>query len=148
MKPNVIVDLDGTIADMRHRLPFIKGPGKKDWKMFHLACLSDTPKEDIITVVNALYNAGQVIHIISGRNTVAFLDTVQWLTNHGVLHHTLNMRKHSDRRDDTVVKEAIANRLELTPENTLCIFEDRQRVVDHWRELGFTVCQVDAWKEE
>ena len=47
-----------------------------------------------------------------------------------------------------VVKLGMMNSLGLTPNQVLCILDDRQSVVDMWRANGFRVMQVDAWKEE
>ncbi len=37
----VIVDLDGTLADGRHREHFVTGEGQKDWKSYFAACGDD-----------------------------------------------------------------------------------------------------------
>jgi hypothetical protein len=57
------------------------------------------------------------------------------------------MRSEGDHRPDTTVKYEMMYELKLMPEDVLCILDDRQAVVDMWRENGFRVMQVDAWKE-
>ena len=52
------------------------------------------------------------------------------------------MRKKGDHRKDSIVKkelyeEHIKNRYEV-----LCVFDDRNQVVDMWREEGLLCCQV------
>ena len=42
-----------------------------------------------------------------------------------------------------MAREEVA-KLGLTPENTLCVFDDNQAVVDMWRDLGFSVTCVTA----
>ena len=42
MNPLIIVDLDGTIADERHRRHFIEGDDK-DWLSYFKACGDDEP---------------------------------------------------------------------------------------------------------
>lgn len=145
MKQNVVVDLDGTLADARHRLHFIQGTPKL-WDEFHAGSVDDVPKQDIIDIVNALLPHYR-IHIITGRNGIVRGETEEWLEWHEVPYHFLHMRRKNDRRHDVEVKKDIITNLNLTPENTLCVFEDRQRMVDAWREWGFTCLQVDAWEE-
>lgn len=145
-KNNVILDLDGTCANLDHRLPFIKNT-PKDWEAFHQACVNDTPIPATRTVANLLSRAGYIVHILSGRNDTVLQETIQWLDTHGFQYDTLTMRAADDRRDDVEVKKEMIAKLGLTPHNTLLVMDDRQRVVDMWRELGFTCHQVNAWKE-
>ena len=62
-------------------------------------------------------------------------------------HCGLYMRKKDDFRDDRLVKAEFFLLIErlhdpkITKENTI-IFDDRQKVVDMWREMGLTCCQV------
>ena len=175
-KTNIICDIDGTIADVRHRLQFIKnsdGTKKKkpDWDSFNEACWLDKPYPDVIALVERVLGWWESAHnpvgtrteplnlyFFSGRNDVARLDTTVWLEEHmhrcGVtqwrteewVDHLL-MRSEGDRRPDKIIKLEMAERAGLTPDNVLCIFDDRQTVVDMWRANGFRVMQVDAWKE-
>ena len=166
MKKIIICDIDGTIANVQHRLHFIKNPdGTKksykdtDWDSFNAACENDEPYKDVIEVVHSLVlghgNGCNVcgavereVYFFSGRNESVRSETAQWLQKHvhlGCSH--LHMRSENDRRPDTVVKLEMLMSLGLTPDDVLCILDDRQSVVDMWRENGFRVMQVDAWKE-
>ena len=59
----------------------------------------------------------------------------------------LCMRSEGDRRPDTTVKYEMMYGYKFMPEDVLCILDDRQGVVDMWRQEGFRCLQVDAWKE-
>ena len=169
-KTNIICDIDGTIADLTHRLKYVRNlhddPNwKADWDAFHKGCVFDTPKQDVIEVLHctAKWEAykhpttgDREVTFLSGRNSVVREETVAWLREHVPLckdwdDHTfdkyLHMRRKKDRRPDTVIKAEMVAKLGLTPENTLCLFDDRQCVVDMWRELGFLTLQVAAWSE-
>ena len=63
------------------------------------------------------------------------------------LQPNLEMRSEGDRRDDVTVKYEMMYDYKFMPEDVLCILDDRQGVVDMWRENGFRCLQVDAWKE-
>ena len=83
-KKIIICDLDGTIANLQHRLHYIKnadGTKKKykdaDWDSFHKACVDDEPYTDVIQILWNLYDAGRrrgkegserEIYFFSGRN--------------------------------------------------------------------------------
>jgi hypothetical protein len=55
----------------------------------------------------------------------------------------LFMRKTGDIRSDDIVKREIYE-THIKPEwNVVCVLDDRQRVVDMWREIGLTCLQVD-----
>jgi len=160
MKHVIICDIDGTIADVRHRLHYIQnedGTKKKkpDWDAFHAACVDDKPFLDVIRVVDALRigtcgcGYGRLdLYFLSGRNDVARKQTEKWLDDHEFPHYkALVMRKAGDRRPDTEIKLEMIRQLGLTPNDVLCIFDDRQCVVDMWRANGYRVMQVAAWKE-
>ena len=168
----IICDIDGTIANLQHRLHFIKNPdGSKrerhdtfkrraDWDSFHKECINDEPYTDVIEVLCSLvegrkWAAGgnRELYFFSGRNDSVRNETEQWLQKHVPITpyswdgNRLQMRSEGDRRPDTVVKLEMMKSLGLTPDDVLCILDDRQAVVDMWRENGFRVLQVDAWTE-
>lgn len=135
----VIVDLDGTLCDNKHREHMI---AQKDWDGYFLACSGDLPKLDVINVVSALYAGGNRIHIFSGRGAIAFSQTREWLNRHGVIYHELTMRDIGDYTADEKLKKSWCERFGYTPQNVLCILDDRNKVVDMWRAEGFTCLQV------
>lgn len=140
--PNLIVaDLDGTLADVDHRLHFIHRP-EPDWEAFYLACGQDAPIENTLTVLRALRAAGCRVAIVSGRSDLAYAQTVAWLARHEVPYDVLALRRHGDERHDEDVKADMIREHGLTPAGTLAVLEDRARVVRMWRRLGFHVFQV------
>ena len=170
----VICDIDGTIANLEHRLHYIQAVagGTKDWDSFHNTCVDDEPHKDVIEVLSDLitglrtYNGNgchvcgaieRDVYFFSGRNESVRSETIEWLQKHlGELRSWwdemdwdahLFMRSESDRRDDVIVKYEMMYEHKFTPDDVLCILDDRQRVVDMWRENGFRCLQVDAWKE-
>ena len=169
MKNTIICDIDGTIADVRHRLHYIRnedGSKKRykdtDWDGFNKACCADAPFMDVIQLVANAAKIGTLdslnLYFFSGRNEVVRAATITWLQTHAALcgvnwygdkewDKHLIMRSEGDRRPDTQIKGEMADAAGLTPENVLAVFDDRQCVVDMWREKGFRVMQVTAWQE-
>lgn len=144
----VIFDLDGTLADITHRLHYIKGE-TKNWDAFHLACVNDEPKKAIISLFKALEADGEYkMFVVSGRNEMVRKQTERWLKDHYIIHDDLIMRPEGDHTPDDELKERWLLEGKLGPiEDILCVFDDRQRVVDMWRRNGLTCLQVDAWEE-
>jgi len=54
------------------------------------------------------------------------------------------MREETDLRDDSVIKLGMMQKFKLLPENVLCILEDRQHVVEMWKDNGYRVMQVNS----
>ena len=91
MKNIILCDLDGTLANVGHRLHYLKNPDgtmkpqkERDWGSFHKACVDDAPYEDVIEVVSSVFNARQDndLYILSGRNEVVREETEAWLCKH------------------------------------------------------------------
>ena len=51
---DVVVDLDGTVADCTHRLHHIRGRGRKNWDAFFAGCDLDEPNSVVVALVKAL----------------------------------------------------------------------------------------------
>lgn len=141
----VIVDLDGTLALNKHRSHFIdKSSGRKpDWVAYFEACDKDLPNHSVIEVVNALRTQGNRVHIFSARGDIVRAKTVEWLSEHGVQYDDLTMREMDTYTADEILKRFWL--LDLYPNyknDILCVFDDRDKVVNMWRELGLTCFQV------
>lgn len=139
---NVIFDLDGTLSDDAHRNHFISGDDK-DWDSYYGACGTDEPLP-CVALAHRLFASGFDVHILTGRNETVYDETVAWLERHAVCYHTLRMRSENCREADYILKPRWAQELGLYPTNTLCVFEDRDRVVRAWRAEGFYCMQVAA----
>ena len=144
---DVIVDLDGTLCDITHRLHHIKGE-KKDWDTFFAACLYDKPIPRIIRLVQALhaYQGGGII-FCTGRSDAVEGETKQWLWEVGLhdaggLLGRLYMRKAGDHRPDHEVKLEMLAKMREDGYNPVMAIEDRTQVVKMWRAQGLTCLQV------
>lgn len=63
-------------------------------------------------------------------------------STHGLQWCTILMRKNKDYRHDTEVKPELLKNRGITPDDVAFILEDRNVMVQKWRELGFTCLQV------
>lgn len=146
----VIFDLDGTLADGRHRLHLL--PTKdydktESWTEFNLAAAGDLPFWDNIELCNLFALSGDYnVVILTGRSDVSRDITTEWLFHHGVRYNSLVMRSQSDNRKDTVIKEEYLRSIGL--ENILCCFDDLPHVAYHLRSLGLTCHLVTHYEEQ
>jgi hypothetical protein len=143
-----IFDLDGTLSDGTHRLHLLP---KKDlhltesWTAFNMAAGDDAPIEDTIAVLNALSSGDRVIIILTGRSDEARSITQKWLLDHGVQYDYLIMRRASDNRKDTVIKEEELRKIGL--DRIVAAWDDSPNVIAHLRGLGITTYQVCDYGE-
>lgn len=140
-----LVDIDGTIADLSHRLHYIQS-NPKDWPSFFDAMSEDKPIEPMRELVHALKDKYDIV-FMSGRPDSHRIQTEQWLAYHnfGVSLFKPFMRKSGDYRADHVVKrELLAGVLELFDcqiNQVKLVIDDRKQVVDMWRSLGLLTLQ-------
>jgi len=144
---DILVDIDGTLANAKHRLHFIKrGEGQTtppDWDAFFDACDQDKPITIVCTLVSSLQENHRVI-FVTGRPERIREKTLKWLGDHGCLvdmpPHML-MRKDGDHRPDWVVKEEMLGLMRAHGYKPKLVIEDRKQVVEMYRKRGLIVFQ-------
>ena len=138
-KPVILVDIDGTLADVRHRLHHIKGAGRKNWKAFFAAMDGDTPMDETIRWVRELEKDNHIV-VLTGRPEEYRARTERWLRDHGVPFEKLVMRPQGDHRPDYVVKAEVLR--DIPRERIALVIEDRDQVCAMWESKGVKVHQV------
>lgn len=138
----IIVDLDGTICNIRHRLHHIEKEGKKDWDSFNQDIPFDEPKQNIIDLVRMYHGAGIKIILVTGRFEKYSHSTLAWLNTHNVKWDHIHMRNDGDYRSDYVVKHQKYENFIKGGYDILFVLDDRDSVVNMWREQGLTCLQV------
>ncbi len=149
MKDIVVVDLDGTLANIDHRLHLIKRE-KPDWDGFFKACVDDTPNEWCVELINKMADSDNLwVRIVSARSRVVEKETQQWLLKHlspGADWNLEMLRAEGDYTPDDELKIKWLNESGLK-DRILFVVDDRQRVVDMWRKEGLVCLQCYAWPE-
>jgi len=135
--PWVIFDLDGTLADIKHRLPEIRA-GRYNDSMDKIS--GDTLKGDIYCIYDMAADGGYNVAIVTGRSEIYKQPTIDWLRKNKVTFDSLHMRGKSDFRSDDEVKLDIY--LDNFKEKDVrFVVDDRDKVVAMWRSLGLTCLQ-------
>lgn len=143
----LVVDLDGTLADDEPRAEkYLRGPEGKQWPEYFAAAKYDKPKYPIVQLVQLLrFYGGKSIWIISGRSDSVLGDTLTWLNENNVPYDRIILRPQDNRTDDNIWKLQVVKAWGIE-DRIWMVLEDRQRMVDAWREAGFTCLQVAPGK--
>jgi len=131
----VIVDIDGTVAirDDELRDPFTTEFDK---------LVADTPQSRIVDLVALFFNNDYKIIYVTGRDGQAEEGTREWLRLYTPPYAHLYMRTPNDMRKDTLVKREIYKSKIEPHYDVHYVLDDRNQVVDMWREIGLVCLQV------
>lgn len=136
----VIVDLDGTLAKIVDRNPY-------DAENCH------TDKYDSM-IAKAVMSMGCKVIYCSGRSEKHRPQTEEWLNSHaknnfhGITQLSVEydaelfMRADGDMRPDYIVKKELFDTHIAPHYNVKLVIDDRDSVVEMWRDMGLTCWQV------
>ena len=167
-KKTIIFDLDGTLAlvEKRVKKSMIPKPNSPDgegmnWDIFFDPenIKLDQPNYPVISMAQMYYEKGFNIVIFSGRNDRSYATTKEWLEKYEVPYNLLVMRpdKFQDKSwpvalgnpatpamrfmpDEILKKEMLDTFVDI--DDVFMTVDDRQKVVDMWRDNGLTCFQV------
>lgn len=147
MKQAIIVDLDGTLCDCSHRVHHAQN---KQWDEFNAGIPEDKINPAVKWLcLQAAQNELEVI-LCTGRNEGNRAATLRWLLDQNCLLFTdvLLMRPKDDHTPDHELKLRLIGEhfgsIEAAREKVLFTLDDRDRVVEAWRNAGFQCWQVQA----
>jgi hypothetical protein len=147
LRDTVVVDLDGTLANIDHRTHLVKKE-KPEWDAFFAACVDDTPNEWCVSLITAMHNSFKKILIVTARKKTVEKETKAWLKK---LWSPLGgpdlimLRDADDRTPDDELKRKWLH--SYGKERILFVVDDRQRVVNMWRSEGLVCLQCYQWDE-
>lgn len=129
----IICDIDGTLALFGKENPYDR----------------DFSKDQLNEATGKILRDTNVRHIffLSGREEKNRTVTLDWMATkiEGVLmnkNHTLLMRATGDKRKDVIVKQELYEAYIKGKYNVLFVLDDRNQVVEMWRNEGITCLQV------
>jgi len=129
----IICDLDGTLAILNGRNPFDAS-----------TCEDDLLNQPVFDIVKNYYDLGCKVILLTGRTDNYKEQTQNWLKKHAIPHHQLLMRKYGDSRKDSVIKLEIFEANIKGKYFVQFVLDDRNQVVDMWRnEMGLACLQVN-----
>ncbi|MGF7150438.1 putative kinase [Sphingomonas zeicaulis] len=146
----VIFDIDGTLADVGHRVHHLDG--EKDWIAFFRDMQDDPVIEPIATLARLLHKAVEARH---GLDAVLIVTarperpdwrqtTLDWLEINAIPYDRIYFRPEGDTRPDQIVKADILQRILEDGYDPVLVIDDRPQVVKMWRAHGITTLQCAA----
>lgn len=143
----VIVDLDGTVADMKGvRKPF-------QWDLVD----KDNPRQTIIDMVQGVAMHTGHITFLSGRDGECYDKSYSWIENNIItddikrlgVQWDLFQREPKDNRKDDVVKYELFNNHIRGKYDPVSVFDDRYSIIRLWSLLGLPdIIQVGEYQNE
>jgi len=141
----VVFDIDGTLANIEHRLDYVRSK-PKNWKAFDAGIPNDKVNEPVAMVFKTLAESAWISDIVlaSGRSERVRQATEDWLyANNFTAWQKLYMRKADDFRGDDIVKQEILDEIIRDyGKKPDMWFDDRPRVVKAIRSRGVFVFDV------
>ena len=121
-RPLAVIDIDGVVADVRHRLHLIQGP-KRRWNEFFAAAGDDPPLPAGVEKVLAL-GADHDVLWLTGRPERNRRLTSSWLAAHGLPAEPLLMRPDRDFRPARMTKREQLRKLRTEREIAVVVDDD------------------------
>lgn len=135
-----VIDIDGVVADVRHRLHHIEGK-RRDWESFHGAADSDPVLVAGRELATSLAEEHEVVWL-SGRPEWLRERTEAWLARNDLPPGRLVLRSDRDRRPAKVFKLAALRSLARTG-RLAAVVDDDPDVVDAALAAGHPAVRAD-----
>jgi len=139
----VVVDLDGTLADNRHRLSHIENEDKQ-WGKYLSKVQKDKPVQEVISKINDLSETHKIV-ILTMRSDQTEEDTLKWLRKNDVSFDELIMlpEGHWNVKDCEFKERKLKNM-----ENPVIAFDDKERNCQMYKEKGLETYLVELKAEQ
>ena len=145
MSDYVIFDVDGTLMDITHRRKFVQS-SPKDWDSFNdpKNVEKDTPIEEVFELARLLSERNYIV-ISSGRKKKLSDITMKQIRDQGLDVELFLFRSDTDFRPDYELKRDHLQKmiLHFNDDFPRMAFDDRDSVVDMWRENGIKTFQPE-----
>jgi hypothetical protein len=139
------IDLDGVVADTRHRLHHLQ-TRPKNWDAFFDEARADAVLPEGFEVARTLAVQAEIVYL-TGRPERCRADTEDWLREHDLPPGRVLMRRAGDRRPGAMVKVGIWRRLSRTHRLVMAV-DDDPKVIEQAEKAGIPVMLADWMPEE
>ena len=138
-RPLAVFDIDGVLADVRHRLRFVERR-PKDWAAFFAAAVDDPPLAQGVALAQESAKDCDVVYV-TGRPERCRADTLDWFRRHGLPEGRLSMRRDNDRRPARLAKPQLLRSLARDRVVAVVVDDDAQ-VCAAYRKAGWRVLEA------
>jgi hypothetical protein len=139
-----VIDIDGVVADVRHRLRHVT-QRPKDWRAFFAGAADDPLLPEGEETVRRLAEVYHIVYL-SGRPERLREVTEGWFRRHGLPDGPLLLRPYDDYRPARFFKVEVLQRLAETS-TVVVLVDDDPRVLEEARLAGFDVLPA-TWMGE
>lgn len=133
-----VFDVDGVVADVRHRLHHLVGG--RSWDRFFDAADCDGLLDEGARLVADLGTHHEIVWL-TGRPEWLRDVTLQWFQKHGLPTSELHMRPYGDFRPAARYKLDVL--CELSPRRVMAFIDDDDEVIDAAARAGFPAVLAD-----
>ena len=144
MRPLAVFDIDGVLADVRHRVHLLETE-PADWRAFFAAAVDDVPLETGVALLREAAGDCEIAYL-TGRPELCRHDTRTWLAEQGLPKGRLVMRANADRRPAKVAKPLWLRRLAGTRVVAIVV-DDDAFVCRAYERAGWPVLHA-TWAEQ
>lgn len=141
MRPLAVFDVDGVLADVRHRLRHVEAR-PKDWDAFFAAATQDPPLAQGVLLAQESAKDCEVVYV-TGRPERCRDDTLAWFARHHLPAGQLAMRRKGDRRPARVAKPQLLATL-AQGRVVAVVVDDDAAVCRAYEASGYRVLQA-SW---
>jgi hypothetical protein len=138
-RPLAVFDIDGVLADVRHRLHLLESR-PKDWDGFFAAAPLDPPLDEGVALAREAAADCEVVYV-TGRPERCRRDTLAWFRKHGLPEGQLTMRRGRDRRPARVAKPELLASWAAGRAVALVVDDDLE-VCDAYEAAGWRVLRA------
>ena len=114
---------------------------KPDWNAFRNATVDDTPVQWVCDIAKRFIAQGDDVAFFSARNEsereITEKQISEWI---GDGHKGVFLRPNDSYEPDEVFKSDLADKFEEMGGKIDLVFDDRNKVVQMWRDRGTTCC--------
>jgi phosphoglycolate phosphatase-like HAD superfamily hydrolase len=142
-RPLAVFDVDGVLADVRHRLHHLEGR-PKNWGAFFRDAVNDPPLGEGIALCQESAKDCEVVYV-TGRPEHCRRDTLDWFARHDLPEGRLSMRSDGDRRPARMAKPQLLRRL-ARDRTVAVVVDDDEQVCDAYEQAGWRVLRA-RWME-
>lgn len=137
MKPLIVFDIDGVLANIEHRAVYLEGD-KPDWVKFYSSAeiAKDVPVPSIISVYKHFLVSARV-EVWTGRCISTALITRKWLQKHAGLPADTKFRPKDSRLSNLDLKRSF---LTASKQKPSLVFDAQPRTSEFWHKRGIQVC--------
>lgn len=139
-RPVAVIDLDGVVADVRHRLVHLESK-PKNWDGFFAGIPDDPLLAEGAAVAKRLATDHDIVYL-TGRPERTRAATLDWLARHRLPQGELIMRSQGDRRPARLVKPQLLRRL-AAGRQIAVVVDDDPAVCDVLGQQGWSVLRAE-----